>query len=162
MHTEQIVASKVANGFLVDAKPKGLVSALGLYEAQRYQESHGGIWVGGRVWLTTTFLIFGPNALNRGAHESELEIVLPLASVEQVDFERAFFTSIVNARSEFGTLRFRCYGARAFADVVDTAVARARAALDLSPGQSFAEVVSSRQLAEELKRSLDAARDLLR
>jgi hypothetical protein len=160
MQAERVVVSKVANAFFTDAKPVAALSALG-FDARRAEERLGGLWVGGRVTLTTSFLMFRANAMNRAVNDGEIDAVFPLVAVEEVAFERGVLTNIVNARSELGTLRVRCYWARAFTDAVTAAVAEARSAAALAPGESFAERVAEGSASEQIKRSLEAARGLL-
>jgi hypothetical protein len=87
----------------------------------------GGLWVGGRVTLTSDEVTFAANALNRIANPGRLDVRIPLASIIGVQYVPAFVSSIVAISTDAFVFKVRCFGARRFADAI-------LAARDGSPG----------------------------
>lgn len=85
-----------------------------------------GLWVGGRVTLTSTEYHFHPNDMNRSMHEGPIDFVIPLVDITDVTTRRGLVTSLVIVRASGYEFKIRCYGARRFADRVRAAVAAAR------------------------------------
>jgi hypothetical protein len=161
MSLEKRLVTRAANALLRDVKTNFWANALGQFEADRAQDVFGGMWVGGRATLTTSFLVFRANRLNRAMQTGGLDVIVPLASVQGVTFERSIVTNIVEVRAEAVTLRLRCYKAKAFADAVVEATATARTAAGLEPGQSFAASIRGAQHELDLRYVLEGVLDRL-
>lgn len=119
---EQVPISKIANALIEDAHAR---TSSSLAVLSVFRAIWGGLWVGGRVTLTSEAVTFAANTLNRFAQSGTLDVVLPLRQVVDVDVLPGFFTNIVAIGTPDRVLKVRCYGARRFAD----AVIRARAAV---------------------------------
>ncbi|WP_143773392.1 hypothetical protein [Skermania sp. ID1734] len=87
------------------------------------RKRYGGLWVGGRVTLTSRELTFTPNAANKLLHQGDPSFAVSLADIRRVDVEPAFFTDIIAIEWTGGLQRIRCYGATRFADKIRAGVA---------------------------------------
>jgi hypothetical protein len=87
--------------------------------------SFGGLWVGGRVTVTTKQIEFHPNGVNRALHVGTLDVEIPLPDIEKVEVLPGFVTRIIAITTARQILRLRCYRAEAFA----------RQVTDLVPGK---------------------------
>jgi len=118
----EIVATKVANAQFPDARanvPEGVPhrSAIrGVLDGMR--TAMGGLWVGGRVTLTTTDVAFAPNGANAKLHSGEIEFRVALEDITSIKVTRGVGTSILEIQTPTGDARFRCYGANGFADQI--------------------------------------------
>ena len=116
MPTQGVLATKVANAFIEDAASPLEVGSVGR-SIRRYRRKHGGLWVGGRVTLTSAELGFSPNAVNRLAHYGDTSFKIPLSAITHIEVEPGFFTKIIAVTwTGGGVRRFRCYGAAKFAE----------------------------------------------
>lgn len=110
---EEVLASKIANAFIEDVQPHLTMPMVSLFRA-----TWGGLWVGGRVTLTTEAVSFSPNGLNRIAQSGALDIRVPLANVIDVEVRPGFFTDIVAITTPESVLKVRCYFATKFAKAI--------------------------------------------
>lgn len=127
---EEVLVSKIANAFIDDVQPHHTMPMVSLFRA-----AWGGLWVGGRVTLTTEAVSFSPNGLNRIAQSGTLDIRVPLSDVIDVEVRPGFVTDIVAITTPESVVKVRCYFATKFA----TAILAARDRLgesrnDVSPG----------------------------
>jgi hypothetical protein len=122
MAPRDILATRVANALIQDATSpiENLVGAVGR-STRRYRQRHGGLWVGGRLTLTSAELSFVPNAANRLVHDGDPSVAIPLSAIRQVDIEPGVVTKIVAVTWTGGVARFRCYKAAIFADQIRAA-----------------------------------------
>jgi hypothetical protein len=81
----------------------------------------GGLWVGGRTFLTTHRVVFVPNTMNRLVHNALPAIVLPLKAITRVDERFGFVTRIVDVSTPAGTLIVRCFKSAALAAAIRAA-----------------------------------------
>lgn len=127
-----MIASKAANALIEDAEPSALaylaakVGSGNTSWIGRARRRYGGLWVGGRLTLTTTSVEFHPNGVNRSLHGSSLDVVIHLRHVESVELLPGFVTRIVAVRIEGGVFLARCFGARKLVGQIDSAVRAAR------------------------------------
>ncbi|MEV0670091.1 hypothetical protein [Mycobacterium sp. NPDC050441] len=122
-----VITSKAANALIEDAE----ANALGRLAAQassgtthwidRSRQRYGGLWVGGRLTLTTTTVEFHPNAANRSIQSGSLDVVVPLRYVESVELMPGLVTKIVVVRTPERVLSARCFGATKLADQIRAA-----------------------------------------
>ncbi|WKG06205.1 hypothetical protein [Mycolicibacterium sp. HK-90] len=122
-----VITSKTANALIEDAE----VNALGRLAAQtssgstrwidRSRQRYGGLWVGGRLTLTTTTVEFHPNTANRSLQNGSLDVVLALRHVESVELMPGLVTKIVVVRTPDRVLSARCFGAAKLADQIRSA-----------------------------------------
>ena len=135
---EEILKSKLANFLVTDASvnydtvsdlyaeaENGDVDAVAdVLEAFRH--AYGGLWVGGKVEVTHAVVRLSANALNRVVQEGTLDIELPLELVRKVSVEGGFVTKIVRLDTDAGSAKFRCFGAKDIAALIEkTALSRA-------------------------------------
>lgn len=129
-----IIASKLANAFVPDAEmSRGARRAFLFGSASSVdwlRQRMGGLWVGGRVTLTSDAVWFSPNALNAAAHEHDTAQAVALEDIVDVKDRFGWLTRIVDVEARDGTtLTFRCFGAPAFAQKIrEAAAARSRRA----------------------------------
>ncbi|MFF2387899.1 hypothetical protein [Agromyces sp. NPDC058104] len=109
----ELLVSKVANALIEDVKVNVRTPVLGWFRS-----AWGGLWVGGRVTLTTEAVSFAANGLNRIAQSGTLDVTIPLAEITGVEVLPGFITRIVAITTPDVTLKVRCYGAARFAEEV--------------------------------------------
>jgi hypothetical protein len=112
---DRVLMSKIANALVEDAQARttGAGPVLSIFRAM-----WGGLWVGGRVTLTSESVSFAPNTLNRIAQSGSLDFFVPLTRVADVEVLPGFFTNIVAIATSDRLVKIRCYRARHFADAV--------------------------------------------
>jgi hypothetical protein len=129
-----ILLSKAVNWFVKDAEAKehlaGSAAAAiagvpaagavdrGINRAiARRKAKEGGLWVGGRLVLTSSRLSWVPNAANRAVHKQlPDEVAVELKAVRSVTLLPALVTKIVLVETDDQSVRFRCYGAASVAE----------------------------------------------
>lgn len=128
---ERILKSKLVNFLVADAELNhsnvddiyceagaGDVDALsGVLEA--FKEAYGGMWVGGKLVLSQTRVRLNANAMNRLVQDGTLDIELPLELIRNVSIEGGFITKIVRLDTDAGSVKFRCYGAKEVASLIE-------------------------------------------
>lgn len=112
MH-EEVLVSKIANALVEDVNVHVTVPVVSLFRS-----AWGGLWVGGRVTLTTRTVSFSANGMNRLMHSGTLDVSVPLAKVTDVKVLRGLFTNIVAITTLETVLKVRCYGAARFAEAI--------------------------------------------
>lgn len=119
-----VLDERLANALIEGVRPAGpaLVIAPVLKLFSRY---YGGLWVGGRVRLTKSHLVFTPNGLNAALHDRDTFFAIPLREITGAKLEGGFLTKIMAFETAGGTRRLRCFGAAAFLDRIRGAVALA-------------------------------------
>lgn len=126
------IMSKVANALVEDAefhlnKFDSVLKAAGQAPGtvggvlEAFKNYYGGLWVGGRVTLTDSHVIFAPNAVNRAVHTGTLDISIPLTEITHVECLPGMVTKIVAIRTADGVLKVRCWRAPALATAVEQA-----------------------------------------
>ena len=126
------IMSKVANALVEDAvfqlsKFDSVLKAAGAAPGSvggvlaAFKNYYGGLWVGGRVTLTDSNVVFAPNAVNRAVHTGPLDISIPLTEISHVESLPGFVTKIVEIRTAGGVLKVRCWGAPALATAIEQA-----------------------------------------
>jgi len=132
--TGQVLKSKLVNFLVADAEVNyanvddlyyvaeaGDVDALGdVLEA--FKEVYGGLWVGGKMVLTQTMVRLSANAMNRLVQDGTLDIELPLALIRKVTIEGGFMTKIIRLDTGAGSVKFRCFGAKDVAAMIEKAI----------------------------------------
>lgn len=128
---ERILKSKLVNFLVADAELNhsnvddiyceagaGDVDALSeVLEA--FKEAYGGMWVGGKLVLSQTRVRLNANAMNRLVQDGTLDIELPLELIRNVSIEGGFITKIVRLDTDAGSVKFRCYGAKEVASLIE-------------------------------------------
>jgi ribulose 1,5-bisphosphate synthetase/thiazole synthase len=128
---EKILKSKLVNFLVADVEvnyanvsdvyavaESGDVDVLaGVLEA--FKEAYGGLWVGGKLEVTPTVVRLNANAMNRLVQDGTLDIELPLAWVRKVSVEGGFMTKIVRLDIDAGSVKFRCFGAKDVASLIE-------------------------------------------
>ncbi|WP_338586223.1 hypothetical protein [Pseudomonas sp. MAG733B] len=89
---------------------------------ETFKEIHGGLWVGGGLVITPRVVRLSANALNRAVQEGTLDIELPHSMIRKVSVEGGFITKIVRLDTRAGSVKFRCYGAKAVAALIETLI----------------------------------------
>lgn len=130
----QIIMTKLANALIKDAGfHMPAVAETALSEAggsvrgnkmvlRRFEKKWGGLWVGGRVTLTTSTLSFAPNWMNRQVHTSDLNLAVDLADVRRVEVLPSMGMKIIALTTDDSVVKVRSYGANAFRDAIAGAV----------------------------------------
>ena len=128
---EALIDYRTCNALTSDAEPKtslfGAKTPTALLALASYVA--GGLWVGGRAFLTTHRLVFEPNALNRAVHRNLEPVAVDLKAVAAVTHRSGLVTSIVDIITAERTLSIRAYNARAFAEKIRAAARTKGAAL---------------------------------
>jgi hypothetical protein len=96
-----------------ETTPRVIATKLANAERQHSSGRAGG-WVGGRATLTTAFIAFHSNLMNRMVGEI-VDFEFPLSTVTGVEVRPGFVTRIIEIRTAGQVARIRCYGADAFA-----------------------------------------------
>lgn len=122
-----VIASKVANALVEDARGSGPLAAVLDPVLDQFRHQYGGLWVGGRLTLTSTTLEFHPNAINRAANTGTLDLAIDLRRVESVEVQPGVLTKIIAVRVGPQVVKARCFGAAGLADQIRAAVQAARA-----------------------------------
>lgn len=124
--TGEVIVSKLANALVEDAEVDGTVAEMDIgAPLERSRQKYGGVWVGGRVTLTTESLAFGANALNRALQTGTLDSAIPLTSIIGVEELGGFVSQKVRVTYAGGSFTFRCFGAKRVARQIRDAVAAA-------------------------------------
>ncbi|QKG65571.1 hypothetical protein HP062_08265 [Pseudomonas sp. B14-6] len=132
--TGQVLKSKLVNFLVADAEVNydnvddlysvaeaGNVDALGdVLEA--FKEAYGGLWVGGKMELTQKMVRLSANAMNRLVQDGTLDIELPLAFIRKVTIEGGFMTKIIRLDTGAGSVKFRCFGAKDVAALIEKTI----------------------------------------
>ncbi|KIH84133.1 hypothetical protein [Pseudomonas batumici] len=128
---EKIVKSKLVNFLVADAQVDYdtvsdlySVAECGDVDAvadvlEAFKEAYGGLWVGGKMVLSQTAVRLSANLMNRIVQEGTLDIELPLAMVRKVSVEGGFVTKIVRLDTDAGSVKFRCFGAKDIASLIE-------------------------------------------
>jgi hypothetical protein len=111
---------KAANAFVPAATPAAALPVAALSTVFRFTRTHGGLWVGGTVVVSSTGVSFVPNRLNRLVHNEPEAVNVPGADIRDVRREFGWVTGIVVVRHAGGEFRFRCYGAKQLAATMAT------------------------------------------
>jgi hypothetical protein len=106
---------RLANAFIPEATPAGMLPTAAVWAIHRLQRKHGGIWVGGTVTVSESGVSFVPNRVNRLAHSNLAPVNVPAKDIRDVRREFGWVTGIVVVRHVRGEFRFRCYGAKQLA-----------------------------------------------
>ena len=85
----------------------------------------GGLWVGGTATLTSEWLQFGANGMNRALHSGVIDARVELAEVTDVRTRWGMVTRIITVSTPYTSLVLRCFGARDFAEQIRDAVRQA-------------------------------------
>lgn len=88
---------------------------------ERYRRHWGGLWVGGRITLTTEALEFEPNAVNRAIQSGNLRLRASLGSIVRVELLPSAITKTVAIHTSTSVLKVRCFGARDLANAIEGA-----------------------------------------
>lgn len=127
-----IIASKLANALIPDARPTVPAQVLSGGVLKYFSKYYGGLWVGGTVTLTPHDVRFAANGMNRALHKNLSDITIPLDRVVEASDRFGVVTRIVDVRSDGGSvLTFRCFGANALARQIADAARAAKAGQSL-------------------------------
>ena len=125
---DNLIDKRMVNALFKDAEASGLAkSGLGLGGKAGLgvvQKMMGGLWIGGKAWLTPDAITFEPNGINKLAHRSsgELTVSLPLSEVTSVEWRKAIATSIIDISTDERTLSIRGYNSKSFCEAIKQAV----------------------------------------
>ena len=82
----------------------------------------GGVWVGGRLTLTETQLAFAANDMNRALQEGTLDWSAFLLDIRQIVVRPGLVNNVIEIHTGDGTMKFRCWGAKAFSARIEDQV----------------------------------------
>jgi hypothetical protein len=111
---------KISNAFFPYAMPSKLVGGQVLRAVNRIKKKHGGLWVGGKVTVTSDEILFVPNGMNVAFHDGLEEVHIPLSYIRSVRREFGWVTGIVVVEHQHGEFRFRCFGTKKIAEVLSS------------------------------------------
>src|SRR5262245_51659281 len=106
---------KLANAFIPEAMPTHVLPMASRSAIDRFKRTHGGLWVGGTVLVSSSGVSFVPNRLNRLVHSDPEPVNVRAEDIRAVRREFGWLTGIVVVRHVGGEFRFRCYGAKKLA-----------------------------------------------
>ena len=129
---EEVIATKLCNAKIDAAEPNvffhllplplGPGAVIGTRAGMELaKQIAGGTWVGGKAYLTSLRVVFEPNALNVALQNGVGAIALSLEDLTEIRTRRGVLTSIVEIRTTRGALSIRLFGAKQFADIVNSA-----------------------------------------
>ena len=121
-HIAGSVAGAVGAPYIAGAVDRGVNRALA-----RRRASDGGLWVGGRLVLTTSRLTFAPNAANRAVHQQLPEVTIELSAIRSVTVLPGRITKVIRVETDDRSIRLRCWGAASVAERVREAAPNLRA-----------------------------------
>lgn len=114
-HTGTLNLRRLASAFIPEATPADMLPVAAVSATRRFQRTHGGVWVGGMVSVSTRGVSFVPNRLNRLVHNDLAPVNVRAEDIRDVRREFGWVTGIVVVRHVRGEFRFRCYGAKQLA-----------------------------------------------
>ncbi len=123
---QNVIARKLANALMKDAeigdRTQMALGPGGRLGTNAVKKLMGGLWVGGTAYLTSDAVEFHPNGLNRAMHKDpdSLSVVLPLRSITGIETRFGIATQIIDIKTAIGTLSIRCYGAKGFAEKIES------------------------------------------
>jgi len=109
---------KAANAFIAGARPSDLVPLAAHRTSTRLQKRDGGLWVGGVVEATETYVEFAANSINAALHHGLDHTFIRTSSIRSVRREFGWVTGIVVIAHADGQFRFRCLGAKRLAKLL--------------------------------------------
>ncbi|HBE88487.1 MAG TPA: hypothetical protein DDW67_05025 [Elusimicrobia bacterium] len=123
MDKEEILIDKLCNALIPDAEVSPGVAVFGGVEGSMlgsavdstlasFRKKHGGLWVGGRIYVTTASVTFSVNAMNKAFHSPIPDVRIPLAEITEVTHEPAIFMDTITVKGGGKELKFKCYGAK--------------------------------------------------
>ena len=118
-----VIVSCVANALIADVHTWIENPILGAF-----RRLYGGLWVGGRLTVTTTELEFHANAANRALQSGQLDIRADLRAVSSVEVLPGVVIKIIAIHTDEQVIKVRCWRARNIADRIRAAAADAHAA----------------------------------
>ncbi|MGO4186825.1 hypothetical protein [Pseudarthrobacter sp. TAF60_1] len=138
----RVVATKVANALIEDAEPntdliiteltdlimpelKEIAAPLFNATMAEFAAYYGGLWVGGKIILTTHELKFQPNFVNKMAHKGLAGLQVSLSQVVSVEILPGVLTKIIVVRTPSHAIKFRCYGAEETAQKIQESLGSA-------------------------------------
>lgn len=113
-----VITSRLANALVDDVHVHLPATSAAGRVLGRYRRRYGGLWVGGRLTLTTTDVRFHANALNRSIQSGQLDITLNLRSIESVELQPGVLTKIIAIRTGDRVIKIRCFGASKVAEQI--------------------------------------------
>lgn len=118
-----IIERRAANALIPEAVASGLMPPVRL-SVELVRALNRGLWVGGEAQLTSSALVFRPNALNKFFHDDPdgLEVIVPLRKIVAVRVRAGFVTDIIHIETTAGQLSIRCFKAKQFAQKIETAL----------------------------------------
>ncbi|MCW2791261.1 MAG: hypothetical protein JWO76_359 [Nocardioides sp.] len=118
-----VIASKAGHLSVEDAVPRG--GGVQPDAVDRFRAVWGGMWVPGRLTLTSLHLTFVPHSTGKGVRMMELRV----ADIAGVELSPGMVSRTITVRVARQALRFRCLGA---ANLAQQILAAADASRDSS------------------------------
>jgi hypothetical protein len=123
--SDKVIVTRIANALIDDAELSSVpiphkstvTRVLGAFK-----QTHGGLWVGGRVTLTESAVEFSANSINRSVTKGQLDVRIPLTEITSVTVEFGVVTKIIAIESPAMTFKVRCYGAEKLAEQIKAAI----------------------------------------
>ena len=122
---QDIKISKLCNAFQSNAEAKDISIGVSGFSIpinptiDNYKKKHGGLWVGGRMFVTNEEIIFNQNAINKVLHKSDNGFSINLSDVTSVEHIFGFFTGIIVILTKDSVYKIRSYGAKKVAEQIN-------------------------------------------
>ncbi|MCV6991892.1 hypothetical protein H7I87_03075 [Mycobacterium timonense] len=123
-----VIISRVANALIANVDVGVPMTSAAGRVLGRYRRRYGGLWVGGRVTVTTADVQFHANAINRSIQSGQLDIIVDLRSIDSVELLPGFVTKIIAIRTGDQVTKIRCFGAAKVAELIRAAASSAGSA----------------------------------
>lgn len=107
---------KICNALIWDATPSEALQRHALTAANQMRQVMGGLWVGGTITASCQGLLFSANAMNRVFHENLEDVFIASSDIRSITRVFGWVSGIVVVKHELGEFRFRCFGAKQFAN----------------------------------------------
>jgi hypothetical protein len=120
-----VIISRVANALIENVDVALPMASPQRRVLSRYRRRYGGLWVGGRLTVSTTDVQFHANGLNRAIQSGQLEVTVDLHSIQSVELLPGVLTKIIAVRTGNRVAKFRCFGASKVAEHIRAAAAAA-------------------------------------
>jgi len=108
-----VILTKLCNAFVPSAEGnRSILPVAATGAVERYKRKHGGLWVGGKVFVTEDQIEFVPNGMNVALHANVGRLLIPFEWVRSIEWQFGLLTGIVVVKCEDFDFRFRCFGAK--------------------------------------------------
>ena len=115
---DNVKITKLCNALRPNAVAKDITVAIDGFgisinpTIDNYKSKHGGLWVGGRMFVTDKEIIFNENSMNKALHKSDNGFSINLEEVNLVERVFGFISGILVITTKDSVHKIRCMGAK--------------------------------------------------